>query len=534
MFESNSDKVDAENKKAQRSSDRLDDALEKNNQSAQEFGRNFVSNMKAAAASMATLLAAGYSFSSIMEQANETASLARTAEALGEQVSNLDAFSRAVETIGGDADMARDSLTDMSESIGEALQDVESQRAKTFNALGVSLRDVQGNIVGPIEGMERLAESVQGLSRNEAVFRIKELGITDNRIVELILSGRKAIEGMIGAQKDMGVTTNENAQDAIRFSNAMVNLRNQFRSIGLAVSTTVLPALTWIIDRITAATHWMDEHRRVVGAAFSVIAGIITAVYLPAAIRGAAATWAMIGPYVAVGAAIAAVSAALALAYDDIMTFIEGGDSMIGQVSDRWPIIGTILKVIIDAIQALGGLAMVVFNLFSDLINDPANALSNFADNVESVMGGLVFGGEQVKKVWNDVIGIVTDGIETVMNGVDKVVGVYDAAKSKISGVGRSIAGAWDSTVDFFGGDDDLPAAQSMIGDATASPIGSMSSQAIMAGATNNTRSTSVRIDNVQINTQATDADGISAEIGQSLTDHIRGASADIDDGVSY
>ncbi len=104
-----------------------------------------------------------------------------TSEALGVAIEDVDAFGKAIERMGGDAQGARDSLTDMAESIGEALQDVESGRAKTFKALGISLKDVDGQAKNAVQGMVELAGAVVGLGREQAVFQIKELGITDER-----------------------------------------------------------------------------------------------------------------------------------------------------------------------------------------------------------------------------------------------------------------------------------------------------------------------------------------------------------------
>lgn len=62
--------------------------------------------------------------------------------------------------------------------------------------------------------------------------------------------------------------------------------------------------------------------------------------------------------------------------------------------------------------------------------------------------------------------------------------------------------------------------------------VGETSSAAVTAGATNN-RSTSVQVDRVEVNTQATDADGIAQGIGGALEREMRSAADAFDDGVA-
>ncbi|OWK42200.1 phage tail tip lysozyme [Fimbriiglobus ruber] len=71
--------------------------------------------------------------------------------------------------------------------------------------------------------------------------------------------------------------------------------------------------------------------------------------------------------------------------------------------------------------------------------------------------------------------------------------------------------------------------ANETLGAAASSPLNSSS------GVSNTTnggdRSTSVKIDNVNVHTQATDADGMASAAGDALKDHIRYAFSDFDDG---
>lgn len=141
----------------------------------------------------------------VQSTAEEVNLLSQSADALNLPVEEVDAFGKVITAMGGDAQGARDSLMDMSESIGEALQDASSGKAEVFKSLKISLKDMQGDSINAMEGLYRLSDGVQGLSKEEAIFRIKEVGITDNKIVESILKGRKELEALTKKQKENGV-----------------------------------------------------------------------------------------------------------------------------------------------------------------------------------------------------------------------------------------------------------------------------------------------------------------------------------------
>src|SRR5690606_24175390 len=163
-------------------------------------------------------VAASKAVTGAIGRAEQIMAISRTADALGLATEEVDAFGRAAESEGGDAQGARDSLTDMAESIGEAMADVDSGRAKTFKALGISLKDMEGQTKNAAQVMSELAGAVEGMSREQAVFRIKELGITDNRTVELLLKGRQELDRMMRVQKEQGVITKETTERAQKYT----------------------------------------------------------------------------------------------------------------------------------------------------------------------------------------------------------------------------------------------------------------------------------------------------------------------------
>ncbi|UNY40173.1 tape measure protein [Pseudomonas phage vB_PcuM_ KLEP17-4] len=479
LFDSDLRKLDDGLQKSEKGADDLLDGLKQVDKQAGATGSSFAGLAAKALGALTAVLSTTSVISGSIQKAADVAAIGQTAEALGVAVEELDAFGRSAQAMGGDAQGARDSVTDMAESIGEALQDVESGRAKTFDALGVSLRGVDGQAINAVEGILRLSDAVQGLSREEAVFRIKELGITDNRTVEMVLKGRKELERMLQVQKDSGVITKEQALQAQKFTESMNRLRGSLDTAGTGFMSILIPALEKGVAWLTKIVDWANENKHFIVGFFVAVAGIVTAVYLPAMISAAAATLAATWPLIAMGAAVAAVAALFALAYDDIMNFVEGNDSFIGQIFEKYPIVKDIVFAIIDAFKFMG-------------------------QAVGSVFDMLIAG-------FKGVIDFVMTGVRQISSGIASVAGFF--------GIGGGKSGAAEG--------------QQQLAVASTSPLNSTTSSSISNSVASTNRETNVQVGEVVVNTQATDANGISRDVNNSLSNQLAQLDSEFSSGVA-
>ena len=476
LFEADTSKAKDGVDDTRKSTEDLVEEMQKADQQAGKTGTAMAGFAAKALGALTAVLSAGSAISGAIGRAEDIAAIERTSNALGIAIEDVDAFGSAMERLGGDAQGARDSLTDMAESIGEALQDVESGRAKTFDALGVSLRDVSGDSIGAIEGMLRLSDAVQGMSHGEAVFRIKELGITDNRTVEAIIKGRKELERLMAVQKAANPLTKEQAERAKQLNEAMGGWRNSVKGTASQFFDMLIPALTKAIEWLTVIVDWAGEHKDFVVGFFGAIAAVVAAIYLPAMITAAAATPAATWPIIAIGAAIALAAAAFALIYDDIMNFIDGNDSMIGNMMEKYPLVKTLVMGIVEAFKFMG-------------------------DVVGAVFSSLILGFQQV-------IDFISLGISQIASGISSVAGFFG-----------------------IGGDVDVNGANAQMAAASANPMNAVSSNAI-SNTANNNKETNVQVGQVTVQTQATDSQGISQAIGGDLSAQLKNLEAETATGV--
>lgn len=526
--------IDADNSK-------LNKEIDQSEKKTDEFGKSMLTAEGRAAlmeekvkgaftrigAAIVATLAASKALQAFNDHVRTVEQIRNTSEALGVAIGDVDAFGKAIERMGGDAQGARDSLTDMAESIGEALQDMDSGRAKAFKALKISLKDTEGNAKNAVQGMLELAGAVEGMGREQAVFKIKELGITDNRTVELLLKGRQEVERMLRVQKEQGVVTKEAAERVRVYSETLAKLR---QSIGVATSGIVdwiLPAITWFIDKLDSVVKWMNRHDTFVKGFFIGLTTILTAMFLPAVVSATAAVWALIAPFLAVAAPIAAVVALFALLYDDVMNFLDGNDSLIGQISEKYPIVGETVKAMAQAVKdAFQWIVDALAMSWEAIKGFPSKALGAFSAmgaGISNIFGAIV---RVVKSAW-DYIGSVFESVSSVIKKIGKWLGFGggDDIQVTTSNVNKGIADAEAKAAE------NMQAAQVQMNQAAVNPMNSVTSTAI-SNASNVRTETNVQVGQVNVQTQATDAQGISQSIGGGLKDELKNLQADSASGV--
>lgn len=542
----------------------LTDSLKKTETQAATTGTAFAGFAAKALGALTAALSVGNAITGAVARAEMIGELTRTSEALGIAIEDLDAFGKAAERAGGDAQGARDSLTDMAEALGEALSDKESGRAKAFKALGVSITDTNGKAKDGLTGILDLASAVEGLDKSTAVFKIKELGITDNRTVEMILKGRKELERMLAVQKAQGVVTKEAAERAKVFNENLYALRSATSNATNSFLDSLIPALTKVIGWLTKVVEWAAEHKDAVIGFFIAVGAIVTAIYLPAMIAAAAATLAATWPLLLIIATITAVAAAFALVYDDIMNFIDGNDSFIGQIFEKYPMIEKVVMTLIDIFKAfwdtlmtgaaqIGGFVTAAFlqivdgvKFAVDYLAEATGSFSQFAADVVSVFDGI---GETVKAVFASIVDVVKGSIAFVMDSINKVKNAGSAIAGFV-GLGGDESepqnraplpsGSGQDPLDVPGNESIAPAAsipQTMqianqeIAAASSAPLNSVSSSAITNST--QTRNSTVEIGQVTVNSQATDAQGVAKDMNSELSSQLKNLEHESATGVS-
>jgi hypothetical protein len=259
----------------------------------------------------------------------------------------------------------------------------------------------------------------------------------------------------------------------------MDDTKHAFRSVWVGVMEYVLPPLTWMLEKFQTVAIFMRKHSDFIVGLMVVIGTAIGVYVIPPLLAMGAAVVVAFAPFILAGAIIAALGVAFALLYEDVMTFLDGGDSMLGQILNKWPMIGDIARGIGTALKALFDAGITVAEFFGNMWANPTKAFKQFFD--------FLWGG--IKALINAI-----PGLGSVLNAL---------------GLG-----------------------QVAIAQSASSPLNSQSSTSITNSSTGG-KSTNVQIGKVEVQTQATDAAGISKAIGGSMQAQMRQAAANYDDGVA-
>lgn len=532
VFKADTSQADAGLDSARKKSDELIRSIADADAAAGKAGESFKAMAAGALGGLAAAFSVGAAISGAFARADNIRAIEQTSDAIGAAIENVDAFGKAAEAMGGDAQGARDSLTDMAEKMGEAMSDVDSGAAKAFKSLGISLKSADGGTKDAVTGMLDLASAVEGLDRSAAVFKIKELGITDNRTVEMILKGRQELERMLRVQKEQGVVTKEAAENARKLTEATGSLKNSMSNAGNSFLDSIIPALTKVIEWLGKGVSWMTDNKDFVIGFFGAIASVVTALYLPAMISAAAATLAATWPLLLIGVAIAAAAAAFALIYDDIMNFVDGNESFIGQVFEKYPMVEKIVMTLIDAFKQMWGILItgaqqvgefvaagfqqVIAGIKAaiDYLIEAYGAIQGFVDNSLSAFQSMADG---ISAIFSFIVDTVKSSMSFVTAGIDKI-------KSGVSGV-AGFFGFGDSS-------DAMGSAGQQLGMAAGAPSNGVTSSAISNLASTSSES-NVQVGSVVIQTQATDAQGISKDVGSELQSQLKNLEHESATGVS-
>jgi hypothetical protein len=531
MFEADTSKAKGGVDETRKSTDELVDSMKKADDQAAKTGSSMAGFAAKALGALTAAVSIGQTIRGAIDRAGMVHLMNQTSESIGVAVEDMDAFRRAVEDTGGTAQGAEQTFVKMAESIGQALSKTESEQAKTFAALGVNLKDAEGNALNASDGILAVAGAIEGMDKAQARFTLKQLQITDPKTVELILKGRKEIENTTRAHKEQGVITKEMAIQAGKLDTAMNALRGGMERAGLGIMDALLPAIIKGVEWLTVIVDWAGEHKDFVVGFFAAIAAVVAAVYLPAMISAAAATLAATWPIIAIGAAIAAAAVAFALIYDDIMNFIDGNDSLIGQMVEKYPMVATMVDMVAAAFRTLMEWGGIAFDFLG-------KAVGLWADGMKMAFDGVVAYFKFVASVWESVFGGIMSGIGKISSGLSTVggwIGIGSDDNPPEGQSAESIEPAKSKSAERVSASEqvvqNIEIANSQLAAAGGNPMNSISSSAI-SNTANNNREQNVQIGQVTVQTQATDSQGISQSISSDLSVQLKALEAESATGI--
>lgn len=375
---------------------KLDSNLDKANAHAKRLGVSFTQFVEAMAIPLIGVAAAAAAVTLGLSRIKPVADIGDQSGKLRSSAQDYDAFTRAVRASGGSIDEAKNNLIKFNDKLNDASNNAKGPAAKEFAKWGIQFRDVKGHALGAVDGIISLSKSLEKVSQADAMARLKKLGINDAATIALILQGKNAIIEKMNAEKAAGVVTDDQIRIAGEYQNELGATQNVLDSFGNKVMELVIPSVTALMRVFRDTFTWLINHRVLVEGFFIGVAAAVTAFFLPAMIAAAAAVIAATWPFLLIGAAIAAVSAAFALLYEDIVAFINGDPSEIGVLAGKYQAFAFIVRSIGEFFKELSDAATQSWAQIKEAVAIGAQAFSGAWTAIKPVLDGIIAGGEEM------------------------------------------------------------------------------------------------------------------------------------------
>ena len=437
-FTSASQAADSFGRETDSSGDKAASSLRQAGQAADKAGQQISEAAREGASAWENLkdtligeLSIGAAVGGALNFVEQTKQIESYSKQLGMSAEQWQAWGAAAEAAGGNAEAFGDRLTDLADWLVD-LNVNDSGPLKDFaEKMKVSFKDARGEAVSTEEAFLRIAEAAQK-SPEQATGWFKQMGF-DQESLNLLLKGRKGIEALVAEMKEKAVYDKQDFENSAKLQTAWTGVTRVFQRLTATALDLLAPAMDWVTEKTDAVFKYLKENGESVQTIFIAFGAAISAAVIPKLVSMGAAAWASLGPFALIPAAILAIGAAI----DDLMVWLEGGESAF---KDFWSLFGTPEEVSDMIDWALDGL-QAAFEAVGEVAGFVADAVLGYWDLVTASIKGLatVIGG-----VVTAFKGLFTGDWETVLSGLDSV-------KKGLSAVGDVVSAVAGKIMDSFG-----------------------------------------------------------------------------------
>ena len=348
------------------------------------------------------------------------------------------------------AAFAKTTGMDTSNALGladRAMVAVADSAAFYDRTLEETTESLQSFLKGNYENDSALGLSCTEVTRNEAANRLYGKSFQDLSEAQKQLTLLQMVEDANKASGALG----QAARESDTWTNQTGNLKQAWTDFQSVLGQNVLPLAVGIVkkmadavqsvsDKIPGMINWFNQYKGVIAGVAAVIGVLTTAVWLHSA-----ATAAMLAPYIAIVAAIAAVAAGLIYCYNHFETFRNIVNSVAEWITTSLtaafeflrPYIEAIITAVGELVSAIGDRLMQAFQWIVDKITEVYNSSSPIVQAIKTLFTTHF---ENIKVVIQTVFEVIKTVVSTVMTVIQQIIQTITAAiKGDWSGVWNGI-----------------------------------------------------------------------------------------------
>lgn len=350
---------------------------------------------------------------------NAISSYISNSVAAGELADKLKVDIEEIQIWSGAMDRAGGSATSLQSTI------------EKLNASGKA----QGDAIGVLLD---LADKADTMSKEAFVQKAKELEV-DEKTIEVLAQGRKALDEHLKRQKELGAYTKEDAENSKKFKQSLADLLQVWDSFTSFIGRLAIPAMKWLADILTDVVIFLRQHTPFVVAAIGLVGAALAYRLmpplreLPKLIAGISRAFMRWFP-------IIAVIAGIALVIDDLYAYLKGGKS---QFAEFWSIFGTGPEIMQKLQTAWKELKQWGKDVFNGLIAD-VKALWNILEDTGAVDGfkaALLGLGHLIHGIFTDSHKEAEQGAEQMLTGIWNM--ISGVVGRMLSAVGDMFSDMW-------------------------------------------------------------------------------------------
>jgi len=332
-----------------------------------EFIGNAVKGLTAMVAAASAAAAGIFLFTKKIAESNDE--LGKFAKRTGIDVQALQELGFAAELNGGSIDSMNSSLENLSRTASESARGMGAN-VETFGILGVSVIGANGQIKDADVLLNDVSDSIARLgSQAERLEFAQKLGIGGDLLLT-IQQGSEALNKQREEAKALGFVIDQDAADAAaNFNDELLKVMRVIGGVASAIGTRLMKEIT---PMMKAFTEWFKINKniikqnltlflkkaidifkgvfsivnRVVGIFLSLInavGGLKNAIIVVTGLMLTLNATTLLMPILITAAAIG-----ILLLLEDIIKFAEGGDSAIGQLAEKFPVLDAALRTTLD------------------------------------------------------------------------------------------------------------------------------------------------------------------------------------------